>query len=98
MDDFIYVVFEGGGIEYEPKTLGVFNDTIKAKECVKAAMISFLEIFDPEPEAFGTRSAIIEKQIFDNNILFYIYQDEEEQSYGAAANIFVISEVPNTLK
>ena len=84
-----YIVLEGGGVDYEPKLHGVFNNLGLAKECIKSAMLEFLKSFDDLDEG----SVVIDKRIVDNYTYFYIYQDKQEMSYGAYMNVFVLTEI-----
>jgi len=92
----MYIVFEGGGVEFEPKIHGVFYVKEDAQKCIKNAMVDFLKEFDPSPEIWSEDSrCIVEREQKFDRTLFYIYQDEEEKTYNAFVNVFVLAEVKN---
>jgi hypothetical protein len=96
-DNNVYVVFEGGGADYEPKVHGIFQNLGLAKECVKSAMLDFIEEFDFGRDAAGKSTVIVDKQKFENYTYFYVYQDSEERDFGGYTNIFAIMSTTTNL-
>ena len=88
----IYVVFEGGGVDYSPLIHGIFEDKVSAKECVKNIMRDFclgLKSIDTEMYEF----LFIDKKIVENYMYFYVYQDDADVQYGDYMNSFAIAKI-----
>jgi hypothetical protein len=92
----IYIVFEGGGIETDPKVHGIFENRWLAKECLKSTVQQFLDdnmipVFDEE------NAPLIDKRQDGNYTYFYIYQDAEEKEFNSYLNVFVFAEIENQI-
>ena len=90
----MYIVFEGGGIEYDPRIHGVFTNLGKAKECIKKAMLDFIKIHMAPYEIDGSK-IIVDKQYYENYTYFRIFVDQENVEYGAYENMFILTEYEN---
>jgi hypothetical protein len=89
----MYIIFEGGGVEFEPKFHGMFDNLGLAKEHIKNILMKFLKDFMLPHEDLEESNVIVEKKYFENYTYFYIYQDKDEQEYGAYMNVFILVEV-----
>ncbi len=87
----IYIVFESGGIDYDPKIHGIFSELKLAQDCIKKKILEFIrENMVIGQESMQEYGIVVDKQVYGNYVYFRVYQDETEQSYGAFSNVFVL--------
>ena len=88
----IYVVFEGGGVDYSPLIHGIFGDMPSAKECIKNVLSDFCRGLQ-NLDALMYEFLFIDKKILENYIYFFVYADEDDVQYGDYMNSFVIAKI-----
>lgn len=87
----IYVVFEGGGVDFDAHVHGIFNNLGHAKECLKNAVLAFIRDYCT-PHTNSNDTTVVDKTVYANYTYIYVYLDENERDFGAYLNCFVLYE------
>jgi hypothetical protein len=91
INDNYFIVFENGGVDFDPQIHGIFRKLKPAQDEIKDLITDFLTLHKGD-------SPVIEKQTSLGNtsyVYFYVYADKEEHETGNYINVFGIATISN---